>query len=262
MNRRAFLRTAAGLGALGAATTAYAGLVEPDWVDFTSPGAPAGWPTDAGFAHLSDLHLGSLDDAHDAIVAEIRRRRPPLLLLTGDTVDEAGALPALDELLGQLPDVTPLAILGNWEYWGRVDPGSLARLLERHGGRLLINESLRLGDLVVTGLDDWVAGSPDPTVVAAAPEGAAHVLLAHCPVQRDYLPSGRTPDLVLSGHTHGGQVRPLGVAAFRPRGSGRYLAGWYRDGNGAPPLYVSRGVGTSVLPFRLGARPEVAFYAA
>lgn len=70
---------------------------------------------------------------------------------------------------------------------------------------------------------------------------------------------GRGVDLVLSGHMHGGQVRLLGWAPMRPPGSGDYVAGWYR-GPGAPPMYVCRGVGTSVLPVRIGARPEVAFF--
>jgi predicted MPP superfamily phosphohydrolase len=64
--------------------------------------------------------------------------------------------------------------------------------------------------------------------------------------------------LILSGHTHGGQVCLGGWAPVLPRGSGRYVAGWYTDG--AIPLYVSRGLGTTMLPIRFGAVPEIAYF--
>jgi len=61
---------------------------------------------------------------------------------------------------------------------------------------------------------------------------------------------------VLAGHTHGGQLAVGKHALYTPRGSGSFVAGWYQTQWGV--LYVSRGVGTSVLPMRLGARPELA----
>ena len=63
---------------------------------------------------------------------------------------------------------------------------------------------------------------------------------------------------MLSGHTHGGQVKFLGFAPFTPQGSGRYLNGLYDDYE--PKLYVSKGVGTSILPIRFGARAEIAIF--
>lgn len=93
----------------------------------------------------------------------------------------------------------------------------------------------------------------------------------NCPLHRD-APSLRgrsrrregtaSVDLVLSGHTHGGQVQLAGWAPVTPRGSGRYLEGWYGDHaeDGVPPMYVSRGVGTSGIPVRLGSRPELAVF--
>ena len=63
------------------------------------------------------------------------------------------------------------------------------------------------------------------------------------------------PMLVLAGHTHGGQIAPFGRAFYTPPGSGSYLRGWYRNGKYA--MYVMRGVGTTVIPMRIGARPEL-----
>jgi predicted MPP superfamily phosphohydrolase len=93
--------------------------------------------------------------------------------------------------------------------------------------------------------------------LASATRRDHHLVLAHCPAARDALglPTEHPASLVLSGHTHGGQIAPLGIATWRPTGSGRYVAGWYTDGG--PPLYVSRGVGTSLVPVRIGAAPEM-----
>lgn len=112
------------------------------------------------------------------------------------------------------------------------------------------------------GLDDLVGGRPDTRRAFAGTEAAdAHLLLAHCPEHRDRLalapspfeaavPSAADPaeiTMMLSGHTHGGQVNLFGWAPMLPQGSGRYVRGWFRD-PGRVPLYVCRGIGTSVLP--------------
>jgi predicted MPP superfamily phosphohydrolase len=59
-------------------------------------------------------------------------------------------------------------------------------------------------------------------------------------------------------YTHGGQVSLLGIRPFMPPGCGDYVQGWYRERG--PDLYVSRGIGTSILPIRIGARPEVPLF--
>ena len=72
----------------------------------------------------------------------------------------------------------------------------------------------------------------------------------------DLVPAGvPRPALLLSGHTHGGQIRLPGVPAFTPPGSGRYVAGWYLDP--PAPLYVSRGIGTADIRARFRCPPEL-----
>ena len=103
-----------------------------------------------------------------------------------------------------------------------------------------------------------ICGQPaSPRPIAAADPMAEHLLLAHCPAARDQLPplAGPAVSLMLSGHTHGGQIAPAGLPIVTPPGSGRYVTGWYVEGG--PPMYVSRGIGTSTLPIRLGASPEL-----
>ncbi len=206
-----------------------------------------------------------------AVAAQTHALRPDLIALTGDSVDRKDALPLLAEFLELLPSETPkVAVLGNWEHWARVDTSELRSLYDRYHCRLLVNESvsftLRGRSLSFTGLDDLVGGRPD---LAAATRGRSRddetrILIQHCPAFRD-APALREPGaaaafrLMMSGHTHGGQVAPFGRALYRPQGSGRYVSGWYRDA-GRAPMYVSRGIGTSVVPIRLGAVPEIAVF--
>ena len=63
---------------------------------------------------------------------------------------------------------------------------------------------------------------------------------------------------ILSGHTHGEQVRLFNFIPFLPQGSGKYVKGWYKESN--PPMYVSKGIGTTILPIRFGSRAEIAVF--
>jgi len=132
---------------------------------------------------------------------------------------------------------------------------------------LLLNESATVsigrGRLLVAGLDDYTGGRPDlERAIAGAPTGTSIALLAHSPAYRDAIRSlnpGIVSGMVMfSGHTHGGQIAPFGWSPFRPPGSGRYVRGWYRDH--AIPMYVSRGIGTSLIPARFFSPPEVALF--
>lgn len=284
MNRRRFL---AALAAGGAGVAGYGRFVEPRRLEVTRhavdplplPGRPP-----LVLAQVTDLHLQRVGSIHHHIAERLARARPDLVLFTGDSIDRADRLPVLAEFLALLgPRIPGYAILGNWEHWGGVDLDALARLYARHGTRLLVNETAvhehQGRRLAFTGLDDLVGGRPD---LLAAVRGAepvdARVLLAHCPGHRDRLRDEQQAvrvggtlvrpgvdlaaldfRMMLSGHTHGGQVAFLGAAPMLPQGSGGYVRGWFRE-PGEIPLYVSRGIGTSVAPVRLGSVPEVALF--
>ncbi|HYW05810.1 MAG TPA: metallophosphoesterase [Longimicrobium sp.] len=269
MNRRRFV------GAAAAATIAALGVdaawMEPGWLEVTRHRVPA--PSGRRpfvFAQISDLHLRRVGRLHHRVAAEVARARPRFILLTGDSVDRASTLPVLDEFLALLPGVPKYATLGNWEHWSGVDLGELARVYARHNCELLVNGSrhpeIDGTAITISGLDDLV-GIPDlRTALAGADPTPVHLVMAHSPEYRDRIVAQAASGvdltaitMILSGHTHGGQVTLGGWAPLRPPGSGRYLRGWYRDDD-APPLYVSRGIGTSVLPLRFGARPELALF--
>jgi len=212
---------------------------------------------------VSDLHLRAIGPLERLLIERIHATPADLVVFTGDMIDRPAGIPLLDALLGELPSgARMLAILGNWEHRCAVPVEAIARMYERHGVELLVNRSVEVDhhgrSLRVTGLDDCLLGRPDPTAaLAAAAPRDHHLVLAHCPAARDRLglPPEHPASLVLSGHTHGGQIAPCGAAVVLPPGSGRYVAGWYRDGG--PPMYVSRGIGTSLVPIRIGATPEL-----
>ena len=212
---------------------------------------------------VSDLHVRGMGTLEQQLLEQVHAAQADLIVITGDAIDRAESLPQLDILLGEFPrSPRVLAILGNWEYRSGVGPGEFARTYARHGIELLVNRSIDLAHrgrrIRITGFDDILDGRPDAaTALAGASPLDHHLVLAHCPIARDRLglPPEHPASLVLAGHTHGGQVAPFGMATILPRGCGRYVAGWYRDGG--PPMYVSRGIGTSLVPIRIGATPEL-----
>lgn len=224
-------------------------------------------------AHLTDLHLREFGDYEERVAQTVNAAKPDVILLTGDSIDRRSRLPVLAAFLQALDAQVPkYAILGNWEHQCSVDLGALSTVYAGHHGRLLVNESARCthgnAELLVTGLDDFLRGSPNLSLALEGAEPCAmHVLLTHCPAHHDAIRADRNeadaaalarfrPQLVLAGHTHGGQVNLGGFCPWRPGGSGRYVSGWYSDVG--LHMYVSRGIGVVDIPIRFGARPEVA----
>ena len=153
-----------------------------------------------------------------------------------------------------------VAVLGNHDHYAGID--RTIAWLPTVGARLLRNTGLaiRRGDatLVVGGVDDWFEGTVDPWGgCRGLPEDAPTVVLSHVPDGVTVLDPARRVDLVLSGHTHGGQYVVPGWGApvtFSEVATRRHPAGWVP--NPRAPLYVSRGVGVQA-PGRINAPPEV-----
>ncbi|WP_417265435.1 metallophosphoesterase [Brumimicrobium sp.] len=213
---------------------------------------------------LTDLHIDKLRSFHHSIATTINEKKPDLLFITGDAVDSNDKIIVFNEFL-QLIDksIQKYAITGNWEYWGNVNLDELKEVYQHNNCELLINENrtISIEDRTVSiiGVDDLVGGNADfkkSTENLTASE--TNIVLAHCPAYRDVITDQNNSlsiDIVLSGHTHGGQIAILGFAPFKPQGSGKYLKGWYTEKE--PKMYISKGIGTSVLPFRFGARAEM-----
>jgi predicted MPP superfamily phosphohydrolase len=214
-------------------------------------------------AHLSDLHLGTLTPKAWAMawVRAANRRSPDLAVVTGDMVtsgtayheDIAEAVSALRAKMGVFVS------MGNHDYFGEGEP--LVSLLRKGGVRVLRNDGQIIeragGRLWLAAIDDtWTRRDDLAQAMRGRPDGAVTVLLSHDPERFDQAADAGA-ELVLSGHTHGGQVavpflyRRLSLARI----AHRYNVGFYRRGRST--LFVHPGLGTTGPPMRLGVAPEV-----
>ncbi|MDP9036060.1 MAG: metallophosphoesterase, partial [Myxococcota bacterium] len=214
-------------------------------------------------AHLSDLHIGTLTPKSWGLAwaAAANGRAPDLAVVTGDMVtsgteyheDIAEAVGALRAKHGVY------ASMGNHDYFGEGEP--LVSLLRGRGVTVLRNEGTAIEQdgaaLWLAAIDDtWTRRDDLARAMRDRPAGATTVLLAHDPLRFDAA-ADTGVDVVLSGHTHGGQVampfayRAIGLANL----AHRYRVGFYRRGRST--LYVHPGLGTTGPPIRLGVAPEV-----
>lgn len=210
------------------------------------------------------MHFDKLRFFHKAIAKKINSIQPDVIFITGDSVDQTEKIDFLNEFLKLIDKSIPkYAITGNWEYWGNVDLSQLKNTYSKNNCELLINEnrslSIRNRELSVIGIDDYIGGNADfIKAITNLKTSETKIVLSHCPQHREIIRQQKenlSIDLILSGHTHGGQITFLGMVPFKPRGSGKYLKGWYKESE--PKMYVSKGIGTSILPIRLGARAEM-----
>lgn len=252
--RRTLLLVAAVVA--GAALLSYAALVEPYWIEVTRHRVKARLASPLKIAHVSDLHTRGVNRRERTLLKILEDEKPDMIVITGDSLDRAGTAQGYGELLRHFH--APLGVWvvkGNHECW---NPIPNEREFYRSAGvNFLLNESAKpRDDLWLIGFDDAFGGSPDvAAAVAGVPSDAYRVALFHSPGFFDQ--AAPHCDIALAGHTHGGQVRlPLVGALWLPPHSGGFESGWFeRDG---ARMYVSRGLGTSLVGLRFNCRPELA----
>ena len=216
---------------------------------------------------VCDTHVrpGTRDEDIRAFAARMKALSPDVLLLGGDYADHAkDALRLFDALAALRPPLGAFGCVGNndAEAWG--DLSALGREMARRGLTLLVNESVSIprsgGTLYVGGVDERKFGAPRAAGLypdAPSPE-VYRVLLSHYPCLPDL-----KPDLMLSGHTHGGQFNLLGLTPFAVgfeqvfRRDIRSMAISGMHDAGGMAMLVSKGVGASRIQWRVGARPEI-----
>ena len=211
--------------------------------------------------HLSDLHYGPMVDArHLERAIEIANElHPDMIALTGDYISQEGSYAApCAEIVGRLKAPSGVyAVLGNHDHW--TDARLIADLFRAEGIRMLINEGVRIDarneSFWLAGVDDTMVGLEDLSLAqAGARDDEFKLLLAHNPTILRRAARAEV-DLVLSGHTHGGQVTLRSERNHSGRPRRRILRGLGRRAN--TQIYVTRGLGTVVLPIRYGCPPEV-----
>lgn len=215
---------------------------------------------------LSDLHLRhyvTLSDL-ETMVEQAAEFRPDLVLVTGDIADDLDQLPDALRLIDQLkPPLGTLASLGNHEYFRGID--DVYQIFESAPFPLFVNKgkTITRGNtaLYVAAIDDPRSLSrPDPHFfercidgsLQDAPSECFSILMSHRPNALD-IAATRGVDLVLAGHTHGGQIGLLGRSAFEPLWPDAYLWGEYTKGKTS--MYTTSGAG-HWFPFRLGCPRE------
>jgi len=247
-------------------------LIEPGWVVTRETRLTiARWPAALGplrIVALSDLHTGAPHvtvEKLTEIVARVNAEHPDLIVLLGDYVIHgviggrfvepertAAALRGLAAPLGVL------AVLGNHDWW--YDGGGVSRALAEAGIRVLEDTAApietRGGPLWIAGVSDLYTRPADiGRALASVPEGAPVIVLTHNPDIFVRIPPRVL--LTLAGHTHGGQVNLpfFGRLIVPSRYGERFAIGHVReDGR---DLFVTPGIGTSIVPVRFGVPPEI-----
>ena len=213
---------------------------------------------------ISDIHVAGPDMPPErlaGIVAQINALRPDVVLIAGDFIGDGRfatrvtAEEAVRPLAALRPRFGTIAVLGNHDYWN--DPASVRDALARHGIRLLVDDAVAVGPLAVGGLDDDFTERADlpRTLARLRATPGARLILSHSPDPFANLPAD--VPLMLAGHTHCGQIRLpfLGAFTYESRHGSRFGCG--RIDEGGKTLIVTAGLGTSVLPLRLGAVPDL-----
>lgn len=259
------------------ARMSYGRRIEPTWLELTHVDVPVAdlAPSLHGLrlAHLTDFHGGHHlpADYLEHVIERTMATEPDAITLTGDYIhkgykhidDVARILARLKAPLGVY------AVLGNHDYSVRNATGmrrhrglhhAVAQALAARGIRVLRNEAAVLEQagarIAVAGIDDLWSGECNPTAALGdlCPQ-TPRIVLAHNPQTVDLL-AGLRCDLMLSGHTHGGQVNWPGIGrVFLGRQGRRFAAGMYH--HEGTPVYVNKGIGYG-LRFRFQVRPEVA----
>lgn len=211
--------------------------------------------------HLTDLHLDRYQVRHEIIVQTVRDLQPDWIFITGDLLNVPEGLTPLFCFLEHLREIAPIYMtLGNHDHYSGVPVSQFAELSDRYKITLLVNQSVFVsvgtGELAVVGVDDPSLHRTDLQCVPPCTNRRFTLLLAHAPNILEYVEPHHAIDLILCGHSHGGQWRVPGIPTFwLPPGCNGRVEGWHHSG--PHKLYVNRGLGWSFLPFRLHCRPEI-----
>ncbi len=247
MTRRKFLSLSA--LALPAAAGANAAWVEPTNVVVRNFTVTPGGST--RFVHFTDFHYKGDDRYAAEVIATINAQAPAFVCFSGDMVEDRAFLPAALKFLRQI-QAPVYGTPGNHDYLCMAPFADYECAFAETGGAWLVDQTALLAqlDLEIVGL-----ALTSPYVLQQAPKAARRLLLVHYPAMADRL-NGHVFDLILAGHSHGGQVRlPLLGSLILPDEVGGYDLGFYETKGG--PLYVGAGIGTYHYPIRFNCPPEI-----
>jgi len=227
--------------------------IEPQWIQVTHHQIEGNLRSPLKIAHITDLHLHKVGSYEEKILDILEKERPDTVCVTGDSIDSKEGYKFLEVFFTKLR--APLGVFvvrGNWENWVPLE--NEKEFYKKTGVTFLLNESKKIReDVEITGWNDLVAN--EPFKLEKKQKNVFRIGLFHSP---EYFKQASC-DLCLAGHTHGGQIRlPFLPPFWLPKGSGEYISGWYEQI--VSKMYVSWGLGTSILPMRFFARPELPIF--
>ncbi len=219
--------------------------------------------------HLTDFHSYNFGKREKKVLEILEDIDPDFVFITGDFIDhktkDINSCQEFWQELGNKYQGKVFGITGNHEYWNNgINAEDFKSLLEENGIVILDNKNEKIFQddkyIYLIGVDDPHTGNDDlEKAVADTKKSIPKILLAHSPDIVNDLESleKENIDLILAGHTHGGQfVIPFVRPYWTPtKNHGKYASGLFEIGNTI--LYVNRGIGTAVLPIRFNCLPEV-----
>lgn len=278
LTRRQILTLGGAASAVPLGLGGYSVFVEPRWLQVTRLAFPLQDLPAAldglRLVQLTDIHLGPWLSVHHVrtVVERANGLHPDIVLLTGDYVHRSRVyIPQVAEALAALrPRIGTVAVLGNHDWWHGAE--ETRREFHKHGfplidnSRLFVTPRSSLSPTATSGLclagvgDLWEDRCLYAQALEGVPDDMPRILLSHNPDAAEepgFTRGGWRVDLMVSGHTHGGQVSlPFYGPPVVPSRFGAKYAHGLVEGP-ICPVYVSRGVGMSLLPVRCGARPEI-----
>lgn len=249
-------------------TVLYARFIEPNMLitnrfSVSSPNVKEAFTV----VFFSDTHFSGIypEQNIEKIVERINRQNADIVVFGGDFFDnyqKEKDILDLDYMEEQLSSIE--AGYGKYCIWGNHDKGGgsakiYAEMMEKGGFTLLKNESILIEELnlEIRGLDDYLLGNPD-TSTDMMQASRVNIILSHAPDIIDDM-DGTNTDIMLSGHSHGGQVFvPEITKKILPDGAKKYVKGLYLFKNSRDSkLIVSKGIGTTQIPYRFLNIPEI-----
>jgi len=249
LSRRQFIGVAAGTASV-LATDAF--CIEPSLIKTRFVSLTQGAPATHRLVQFSDTHHKG-DRAYLAsAVEQINALSPDFVCFTGDLIEHSEHLPEALEVLKNI-DAPVYGVPGNHDYVSHADFGLINDAFATTGGRWLLNEKVS-----IDGKINLIGAICDNPSFCQPVEGMKNIVLMHYPEFVDKL-ADKQFDLMLAGHSHGGQIRlPVFGAVILPKGVGRYDMGMFHTQAG--PLYVNAGLGCLYVDIRFNCRPEITVF--
>ncbi|MCQ4636352.1 metallophosphoesterase [Anaerovorax odorimutans] len=254
---------------IGVLCVGYAHFIEPNRLTVTeTQDTSYSMKEPITVAVFADTHFGFQydTDMFQKVVDKVNENPPDILLFAGDLIDNLSQYnkdtSEISEKLSMMKaNMGKYAVFGNHDYGGGAEY-KYESIMKKGGFKVLVNETVtfRKNNLRLIGIDDLLIGYGDPSVVNKADSSMYNLVLCHEPDIVEKILDSNT-DYMVAGHTHGGQIRvPFYTEKFLPSYGEKYVKGSYElNNNNKTVLYVNSGLGTTKIPARFMAVPELTY---